>query len=222
VARRRNDETPRIDPLVLPELVAGDPAELVGGAHRDGERFEHVRLDVDDLAGLVLDGCEVHDGLGDDVRIDRGRLLESVLDRLNVTTLSAKGATWRDVRLTGSRIGAAEWFDSEWRSVEVIGCRVGYLNLAGSRLQDVRFTDCVLDELDLRAAEVRRAAFDGCRIGTLSVAEARLEHVDLTGAELVGVDRADGLRGAVLDEAQLTTLTPLLADALGIRIAGRR
>jgi uncharacterized protein YjbI with pentapeptide repeats len=222
VARRRNDETPRIDPLVLPELVAGDPAELVGGAHRDGERFEHVRLDVDDLAGLVLDGCEVHDGLGDDVRIDRGRLLESVLDRLNVTTLSAKGATWRDVRLTGSRIGAAEWFDSEWRSVEVIGCRVGYLNLAGSRLQDVRFIDCVLDELDLRAAEVRRAALDGCRIGTLSVAEARLEHVDLTGAELAGVDRADGLRGAVLDEAQLTTLAPLLADVLGIRIAGRR
>jgi len=36
------------------------------------------------------------------------------------------------------------------------------------------------------------------RIGALSVADARLAHVDLSGAELAGVDRADGLRGATL------------------------
>lgn len=220
MARRRDEAAPRIDPLVLGELAPGDPADLVAGAARDGERFEHVRLDVEDLSGLVLDGCEVSDGLGGEVHVDGGRVLESALDRLNITTLSARTAVWRDVRITGSRIGAAEVYDAEWRSVELIGCRVGYLNLAGSRLQDVRFTDCVLDELDLRAAEVRRAAFDGCRIGRLSVAEARLEHVDLTGAELADVDRADGLRGAVLDASQLAVLAPLLADALGIRVVG--
>jgi uncharacterized protein YjbI with pentapeptide repeats len=220
--RGRSTTAPRIDPLVLRDLVDGDPGDLVRGASRDGERFEHVRLDVHDLSGLVLDGCEVHEGQGDEVRLEGARVLESVLDRLGVTAVAGKGMTWRDVRLTGSRIGAAECFDGEWRGVEVIGCRIGYLNLAGGRLQDVRFTDCVLDELDLRAAEARRIAFEGCRIGTLSVAEARLEHVDLTGAELGGVDRADGLRGALLDEAQLTLLAPLLAEALGIRIAGGR
>jgi uncharacterized protein YjbI with pentapeptide repeats len=222
MARGRDDSVPRIDPLVLRGLATGDPGDLRAGEQRDGERFEHVRLDAADLEDLVLDGCEVTDGQGDEVRLDRSRLLESVLDRIAVTSWSAKGSTWRDVRLTGSRIGAAEWYDGEWRGVELIGCRIGYCNLAGSRLQDVRFTDCVVDELDLRAAEARRVAFDGCRIGTLSVADARLEHVDLTGVELAGVDRADGLRGAVLDEEQLVLLAPLLADALGIRVAGRR
>lgn len=222
MARGRDETTPRIDPLVLAGLTAGDPEALVAGAQRDGERFERVRLDVGDLSGLALDGCEVHDVQGDEVLLDGARLLESVLDRITVTALRAKGTVWRDVRVTGSRIGAAEWYDGDWRSVELIGCRIGYLNLAGSRLRDVRFTDCVLDELDLRAAEVRRAAFDGCRIGTLSVAEARLEHVDLSAAELAAVDRADGLRGAVLDPSQLTVLAPLLADALGIRVAGGR
>jgi uncharacterized protein YjbI with pentapeptide repeats len=193
---------------------ADQPADR--SARLDGERFEHARLG--DLRGLVLDGCELTDATGDEARLDGGRLLESVVDRLNVTTLTAKGSVWRDVRVTGSRVGAAEWFDVEWRSVELIGCRIGYLNLAGARLQDVRFTDCVLDELDLRAAEVRRVALEGCRVGALSVAEARLEHVDLTGAELGSVDRVDGLRGAVLDEGQLVPLAPLLADALGIRI----
>lgn len=221
MARGRDEATPRIDPLVLRDLADGQPDDLRAGAHRDGERFEHLRLD-DDLSGLVLDGCELSDAAGDDVRLDGGRVLESVLDRLNVTTMRAKGSVWRDVRLTGSRIGAAEWYDAEWRAVELIGCRIGYLNLAGGRLQDVRFTDCVLDELDLRAAEVRRVAFDGCRIGTLSVAEARLQHVDLTGAELGGVDHAEGLRGTVLDEAQLVPLAPLLAEALGIRVARAR
>jgi uncharacterized protein YjbI with pentapeptide repeats len=193
---------------------------VVAGARLDGERFVHLQLG--DLRGLVLDGCELVESTGDDVRLDGGRLLESVLDRLNVTTLTAKGSLWRDVRITGSRVGAAEWFDVEWRAVELIGCRIGYLNLAGGRLQDVRFTDCVLDELDLRAAEVRRVVLEGCRVGTLSVAEARLEHVDLTGAELGSVDRADGLRGAVLDDAQLAALAPLMADALGIGRAAKR
>jgi uncharacterized protein YjbI with pentapeptide repeats len=221
VARRRDESTPRIDPLVLPALEPGDPGALAAAARLDGQRLEHVHLD-DDLRGLVLDGCEVSDALGDEVHLDGGRLLESVLDRLNITTLTAKGSVWRDVRVTGSRIGAAEWFDVEWRAIELIGCRIGYLNLAGARLQDVRFTDCVLDELYLRAAELRRATFEGCRIGTLSVAEARLEHVDLTGAELGGVDRADGLRGAMLDDPQLAVLAPLLADALGIRRPAHR
>src|SRR3954454_17046085 len=221
MARGRDQTSPRIDPLTLPDLAPGDPADLVAGARLDGERFDHVRLD-EDLRGLVLDGCELVEATGDEAHLDGGRLLESVLDRLNVTTLTAKGSVWRDVRVTGSRVGAAEWFDVEWRAVELIGCRIGYLNLAGGRLQDVRFTDCVLDELDLRAAELRRATFDGCRIGALSVAEARLEHVDLTGAELGGVDRVQGLRGAVLDEGRLVPLAPLLADALGIRIGRGR
>ena len=221
MARGRDEATPRIDPLVLRNLVDAEPADLTAGAHRDGERFEHLRLESD-LTGLVLDGCRLADASGDEVRADGARLLESELDRLNVTTLRAKGSVWRDVRLTGSRIGAAEWFDAEWRAVELIGCRVGYLNLAGAHIQDVRFTDLVLDELDLRATEARRVAFDGCRIGTLSVADARLQHVDLTGAELGGVDRAEGLRGAVLDELQLGPLAPVLAEALGIRVARSR
>jgi uncharacterized protein YjbI with pentapeptide repeats len=221
VARGRDEATPRIDPLVLRDLAPGEPADLRAGAHRDGERFEGLRLD-EDLAGLVLDGCELTDVSGDEVRADGARLLESALDRLNVTTLRAKGSVWRDVRLTGSRIGAAEWFDAEWRGVELISCRIGYLNLAGARIQDVRLTDCVLDELDLRGAEARRVAIDGGRIGTLSVTEARLQHVDLTGTELGGVDRAEGLRGAVVDDGQLGLLAPLLAEALGIRVAHAR
>jgi uncharacterized protein YjbI with pentapeptide repeats len=221
MARGRDEATPRIDPLSLEVLADGEPADLRAGAHRDGERFEHLRL-PDDLIGLVLDGCELADAAGDEVRADGVRLLESLLDRLSIATLRAKSSVWRDVRVTGSRIGAAEWFDAEWRAVELIGCRIGYLNLAGARLQDVRFTDCVLDELDLRSAEARRVAFDGCRIGTLSVAESRLQHVDLAGAELGAVDHAEGLRGTVLDEAQLVPLGPLLAEALGIRVARGR
>jgi uncharacterized protein YjbI with pentapeptide repeats len=217
VPKRRETHLPRIDPLVLRDLPEGDPEALHAGARLDGERFEHVRLDAD-LRGLVLDGCEVHDATGEETRLDGGRVLESVLDRIQLTALSAKGSTWRDVRVTGSRVGAAEWFDSDWTAVELIGCRIGYLNLAGSRIQDLRCTDCVLDELDLRDASVRRASFEGCRVGALSVAGATLEHVDLTGAELGTVDHATGLRGVVLDESQLAALSPLLAEALGITV----
>src|SRR4051794_35320314 len=137
MARGRDQTSPRIDPLTLPDLAPGDPADLVAGARLDGERFDHVRLD-EDLRGLVLDGCELVEATGDEAHLDGGRLLESVVDRLNVTTLTAKGSVWRDVRVTGSRVGAAEWFDVEWRGGGVVGWRLGFPHPPGGRRPGVR------------------------------------------------------------------------------------
>jgi hypothetical protein len=56
----------------------------------------------------------------------------------------------------------------------------------------------------------------GCRIGQLTLTDARLEDVDLRGAELAVLTGLDGLRGAVVDQEQLTLLAPLLAAHLGL------
>jgi uncharacterized protein YjbI with pentapeptide repeats len=219
MVRSKDTIRPRIDEVVLDGLAEGLRGELRAGESLDGLRFADLELDGLDLERLVLDGCEIAGCTADDARLDRARLLECVVTRLGAPTLRAAGATFRDVRIADSRIGAAELFEAEWQRVAMEGSRIDYLNLSGGTLEDVRLTDCTIGDLDLRGCTVQRMALPGCRIGTLSVAEARLEALDLRGADLGGVDGARHLGGALVDDAQLLRLAPLLAEAIGIVVA---
>jgi uncharacterized protein YjbI with pentapeptide repeats len=216
MARTRDTRSPRLQPVVVPALVDGEVTELTAGAARDGERFADISLTGADLTDLVLDGCELTAVEVDGALLDGARLVDSVLDRLTASSVRAARSTWRDVRLGGSRIGAAEFFDAEWLRVEVSGSRIDYLNLSGADLTDVRFADCTIGDLDLRGAKAKRVDVPGCRIGTLSLKDAALDGVDLRGAEIDRIDGAAHLAGVVLDESQLLRFAPLLAEALGI------
>jgi uncharacterized protein YjbI with pentapeptide repeats len=219
MASTRDRWSPRIQPITLPALEDGDGGDLVPGASRDGERFAGLRTADADLTGVVLDGCALLDWVADGAVLDRARLVETVLERVTASSLRAARSTWRDVRLTGSRVGAAEFFDAEWLRVELSASRVDYLNLSGAELTDVRFEGCTFGDVDLRAARAKRVSFAGCRIGTLSVKDARLDGVDLRGADIDSVDGAANLAGSVVDEGQLSRLAPLLAEVLGISVA---
>jgi uncharacterized protein YjbI with pentapeptide repeats len=219
MARAKDAVTPRIDAVVLTGLAEGLLADLETGADLDGLAFEGLELGGLDLERLVLDGCALTGCTADGARFDRARLLECVVTRLTAPTFRAAGATLRDVRITDTRIGAAELHDGEWQRVEIDGSRIDYLNLSGSELEDVRIADCTLGDLDLRGATVRRMSLTGCRIGTMSVAEARLTALDLRGCDLERIDGGRHLAGAILAEEQLPRFAPLLAEALGIVVA---
>lgn len=219
MAQRRRDGTgPRIDPLRLGALVDGDPDDLRAEAMRDGERFVAPPVDDRDLAGLVLDGCELSDVSLEGVDLRSARVLESAVTGLRATTLRAARSTWRDVQATAWRVGAAELWDSEWVGTALSDSRIGYLNLQGATLRDVLLRDCVLDGLDLRDATCTRVAFVRCRIGTLDVLGGSFTHLDLRGSSVQTVDSAGALRGAIVDGDQVVELAPLLADAAGITV----
>lgn len=189
-------EPPRIDALP-PDLEAGDPAELAGGADLDGVRFADLTLDELDLRGA--------------------RLREVLLEQVSAPVVRAARSDWRDVRVTG-RLGSVEAYEAPWRSVHLVGCKIDYLNLRGADVADVSFTDCVVDELDLLDATARRVAFSGTRVGRLDVQRSRLHDVDLRGATLSAVDGVIELRGTTVSEAQLLLLAPLLAEGLGLSV----
>jgi uncharacterized protein YjbI with pentapeptide repeats len=218
MARRRDPRTPRIDPLLLRNLIEGDPFALVPDGRLEGERHIGTDLTGTDLTGIVLDGCELVDAVLTDVVLERARLVETIVEHATAPSLRAARSTLREVRIENCRFGAAEFFDADWDRVEILGSRIDYLGLPSARLQDVRFKDCTIGELDLRGATVARVALEACRLGTVSVAEARLDALDLRGAEPDRIDGILGLRGAIFSDAQLPRLAPLLAEALGITI----
>lgn len=216
---KRDAATPRISPVVLPDLQEGDVESLRRGGRFDGLRFEHLDASGAELGGSVFDECLLRAVVLDDAVLDGARVVDSVLDGVAATALRAARIVLRDVRLEGCRIGAAEWFAADLTRVELVGCRIDYLALPDATLEDVRLTDCTVGDLDLRSATVRRSAVVGTGLRELSVAGARLEHLDLRGADIDRIDSATHLAGATIGTDQLPRFAPLLAEALGITVA---
>lgn len=213
-------QAPSLDPITLDTLAPGLDGDLESGGIAEGLDFQGLDLSGRDLGGIDISQCRFTDIDAHETLLRGATLRESTVTGLNAPVLSAARLRLRDVELSRSRIGSAELYDSDWRSVAVRDCKLGFVNLRGSVIQDLLVTDCAIDELDLGGARVTRLAFERCTLGTLEITGTAFLHADLRGAEFSRIGGIEGLRGATLDEHQFALLLPLLADTLGVRIAG--
>lgn len=212
-------QSPRLDPLRLDDLAAGDPDDLTPRADLEATAYADLRLPALALRDARLDSVRLDRVAADEADLRGARLSEVELDQVSLPVVRAARGEWRDVRVSG-RLGSVEAYEAQWRGVHFVGCKLSYLNLRGAELVDVAFTDCVVDELDLMGVSATRVVLVGCRVTHLTVQDATLRDVDLRGADLEVVDGLAGLRGATVSDDQLTRLAPLLASYLGIRVEG--
>jgi uncharacterized protein YjbI with pentapeptide repeats len=218
MARRPALTAPRIDPIALPPLMDGDADELRAHATFDARRFADVDVEARDLIEVSFTECALTDVAANDADLRAARFIETTLDRLTAPVFRAARSHFRDVRISGSRLGSAELYESGWQSVHLIGCKLGYLNLRGAELRDVMFTDCTIDELDLGRARATRVSFPGSQVRSLDLTGATLTHVDLRSLDLQQLTGLEGLRGATLDSGQVAMLATLFAERLGIDV----
>ena len=169
---------------------------------------------------MTLTECELVGVTAHTTLLQHARLVETRFERLNAPVLDATRSSWRDVELIGSRIGALDIYDAALRSVRITGSKLDWINLRSSTLEDVLFEDCTIEELDLSGVTAVRVAFTNCRAGSVSLAHARLTDVDLRGLEMGSISNLEGLAGATFDLHQVTALAPALASHLGIRSEG--
>ena len=98
--------------------------------------------------------------------------------------------------------------------------RIVTSNLRTARLKDVVFEGCVLIEPDFGGARLERVEFADCLLKGADLTAATLVDVDLRRAAELDVARGvDRLSGAVISHAQLLDLAPVLAAAMGLRVA---
>jgi uncharacterized protein YjbI with pentapeptide repeats len=215
-AKRKGVEAPRLDEVDPQDLTVGDASSLRDRDSRDAELFERADLDGVDLEGATFSECRFESPVLNRTRLRGARFVESVLVEPFAPELLAPRTTWRNVVVERPRWGSAELFDSELRRVRLEGGKIDYLNLRSSTLEDVVFDGCAISELDLGGVTATRVSLVDCRIGTLDVTGARLSSFDLRGATFDAVNGIAGLRGAVVDEFQVTLLAPLFAAELGL------
>lgn len=216
--RKGSVHSPRIESVRLPALAAGDPEQLRAHGSYDGARYAGADLDGRVLDGISFSECELTGVTAHEASLRNARFLDTRLERFNAAVLTAPGMVLRDVSVESSRLGSAEAFSAQWNAVGMSGSKLDFLNLRGSVLRDVSFTDCVIGELDLVGAKLTRVSFSNTRIGSLLLDGASLEHVDLRGADLRAISGFGSLRGATLSHLQLTELSGLLAEHLGINV----
>lgn len=213
---KKGREAPRIDEADPRELTDAAAEELGSRESHDARRFESADLSGYDLEGSSFSEC-LFDGVTfGSTRLRGTRFVESVLVDPFAPEFSAARTTWRSVRVERPRWGSAELFDARLESVRVSGGKIDFLNLRGSAMTDVIFENCAIGELDLGGVHATRVALIGCRVGTLDVTGALLSAVDLRSTSFDRIDGLAGLRGAIVDDDQLTLLAPLFAAQFGV------
>ena len=212
---------PRPPALTAPDLSRlrdGEADELTAGEMVEDLELVEADLSGGDLSALTLLSCRFSAIFADDTDLTAARLVDCRLERLNSTYLHSPRSTWRTVELTGSRIGAWEFYDADVESVLIEDCRLGFANLAGTAMRDILIRGTRIDELDLSGIEAQRVRFEDCRVGTLRLHGGSLSDVDLRGLEMRVVSGVGSLGGATISGEQLTELARLLAEHLGLRV----
>jgi uncharacterized protein YjbI with pentapeptide repeats len=215
VDEQTQPDPPRIERIAQPSLT--DP--LDSDDVHEGALFEGLDWTGADREFWTFTGCAFRRVRLDGTQLRGAHFRDVTLAELDAAELAAPRSEWRNVSVTGSRLGSAELYESVWRSVTVSSCKIDYLNARTATWQDVLFAGCTFGELDLSEARVTRLALRDCRIETLTLSGARLAEVDLRAAELSRIVSVAGLAGTWISEIQLADLAPLLARHLQIGIA---
>jgi len=213
---RSRTRSPSIDPLRLDDLSDNDGSTLRSGDSMEAQRFTGCDLSGRDLTGVSFTECEFSAVTFTDTKLRGATFSECLATDLHAPVFSAPRSTWREVRIDHARLGSVEAYEAQLRSVHIDGSKLDFVNLRNATLTDVLFSNCIIAELDLGNSSVQRLELQNCRIGILDVNGAKFKDVDLRSSDFDAVHGLEGLRGATIDDAQLTLFAPLLAKQLGI------
>ena len=200
-----------------------DLARFEGGLlepRRDYDAIDFVDRDFtgQDASEARFLECRLQRCCLDGLSMQRARVVESLLSEVHGASVDLSDTVWRDSGIAGSRLGAVKLAGATWTGIRVRGSKLGFVNLSGARLEDVVFEGCEIGTLDVRAAQLRSVGVVDCTIDELNVAGATLSKVDLSGARLRSLIGVESLRGAIVSQAQLHDLAPLLATELGLEV----
>lgn len=216
--KQASTKPPKIGNPALNGLGEVGPASaLRGDAILESLRFQDLAIPHLDLSGARLDEVQLSRITSEEVDLKGARFVDVALETVGLAVVRAARTQWRDVSISG-RLGSLEAYESQWRSVHFIGCKLSFVNLRGAELNDVCFTDCTIEELDLGGAIVNRAAFVNSRLISLNAQDAKFRDFDLRGATLESIDGLNDLHGTTVSSLQLSLLAPLFAQHLGLKI----
>lgn len=143
-------------------------------------------------------------------------LVDVAIDDLGAIEVAARDSRWRNVVVSGGRVGTLDGTRGEWEGVTLRGLRIDYLSLSSAEVSDVLIVDCTIGSLDMPEASLTRVCFENSRADELDTRGLRVKDLDLRGLEVLSFTDVRGLAGATLLERQAELHAVAFAEALGI------
>jgi uncharacterized protein YjbI with pentapeptide repeats len=212
--------TPAQELADLPFAAALTPHEggLAAGESHDTVHFDKLQFDSPNASGSRFLECAFTQVSFDGGQLRRSHFSDVWLRDFRIVATSLAETGWVDATLLAGVAAGVEAFGARLRRMVLRGCKLDSVNFREAVLTDVVFDNCVLREVDFGGASLTRTSFPGSTLSGTSFRQVTLDEVDLRGAELGITVDPGSLRGAIVSTAQLASMAPLLADAMGIRV----
>ena len=140
------------------------------------------------------------------------------LTKVDLANAAAPYSEWRVVELRGCRLTGFDLRDSTGLHVLFADCRADLMSLRSARIEGAIFRDCVMTGADFSGADLRGARFERCDLTGVELRDARLTGATLDGCRLAGIKGALALRGTKMRWDDVVELAPAFAGALDIEL----
>jgi uncharacterized protein YjbI with pentapeptide repeats len=176
------------------------------------ERYSGLALSNVDLSGQVA---------------VRPAFDDTLFTHINLNNTEFEGLLLDDVRFQDCDFATANWYQTNWHRVELIGCRLTGFLAGESNLQDVLFKGCQINLAQFRFAALKTVRFEDCDLSECDLLESdlagisflrcKLRDAEMSGVSLAGTDLSScDIAGARLGAKELRGATLNLQQAIGL------
>ena len=181
---------------------------------------------IADIDGVALQAPNMNI---DEAILERNIFVEANLEKVHLS----------DAHIQNTDLSAARCSEGSFIRVACTNARMPGIDLNRAVIKDATFTDCKFDIANFRFATLRRVAFVNCSFTDTDFQAAKfhdvtfsdcilektifdncvIKNADLRTSQLLDIRGWQSLQGAMVDAAQVVSIAPQLAHALGLQIA---
>lgn len=204
-------------PIIPPMLATGTLDDLLEGA------LEQLQLVDIDATKRNVQALEIGS-----VLFDRMTFLQAQLLRLVARDLIVKQSDFSSTAMADGAINRAEFSNCRMSGVDLSktslhdvvfrGCKLDMANLRFADIRRAKFIDCTLIETDFLGATLHDVTFESCILEKTIFDRVKCKQVDLRTSQLYELSGWSSLKGVIIDDVQLMSVAPYLANELGLII----
>lgn len=205
---------PRL-PVVLDPAIA---SQMTSESSLEGCHFKDA-----DWTGIVASSVSL-----DEVNIDKSVFSEAKLEKIagqdviftncDFSAARCSESSFQRATIKGGRMTGWDCSKGLFKDVLFENCKLDMTNFRFAKFSRVQFASCVLTDADFLGSELHDVSFEGCLMERTDFSQCKLKNVDLRTSQLLNLKGWQHLKGAIIDNIQLMTAAPYLANEIGISV----
>ncbi|MCA9309273.1 pentapeptide repeat-containing protein [Candidatus Saccharibacteria bacterium] len=188
--------------------------ELIEKPRREIENIhDDVGEDMVEHAGVTKQSFEIPAGKYRYIDISDCTFVDSFMNNVETFRSIVLRVSFTGAQMTGLQLAEGAVTDMVFKN-----CRMNLTNFRNAKFTRCTFTDCDLREADFGGCTFENVLFESCQLDEAEFSNAQSKRLEFEDCHLGSIKGVSGLRGALLDETNITELAPLFATDYNITV----